>query len=257
MDGIWSRMTTLRARALSGALLATCSLAFTAGPALAADPAADFAPGTSPVAAAQEIAKTHWQANPCGGQVTLVWMALSASVNATSTWANPAGQYDAPEQNTSCQIAFNTALTWDWTRFCSILVHEYGHLSGHAHSPDAADIMYAFYEHPVDECVAAAPGQPATAPEIAAPAPAPAVPAAAPTADSSTAAQIKARAAKATPAAHHTAKRGWIVLVRHPQFHTTNHAKHRHTHHHLTAKQRHHAHWLQLMAQYHRRHSHA
>lgn len=255
MDGIWSRTTTLRARGLGGLALAACSLLFAAAPALAADPATDLAPGTAPVLAAQEIAKTHWQANPCGGEVTLVWMALSAGTNATSTWANPVGQYDAPGQNTTCQVAFNSSLAWDWTKFCSILVHEYGHISGHAHAQDEADIMYAYYARPVDECVAAAPAQPAVAPEIAAPAPAAEIAAPAPSIPA--APQATARTAKASTASHRPAARGELVVVHHPRFHTRNHSRHRahrHHHRHLSAKQRRHAHWLALMARYHRLH---
>ena len=168
MDGVWSRKTTLRARALGGAALAACFLLLGSAPAHAADPAADFAQGSAPVAAAQAIAKAHWQTDPCGGEVRLVWTALGANVNATSTWANTHSQYDAPEQNTTCVVALNSTAAWDWTKFCSILVHEYGHLSGHAHTQDPADIMYAYYEHPVDECVAAAPVRATVAPAVAA-----------------------------------------------------------------------------------------
>lgn len=169
MDGTFrSRTTTALAR--RAASLGLAALALSAAPALAADPATDFAAGSAPVQSATDLAKGYWNVAPCGGNVSIVWMPLADTTNATSTWTNPVGQYSAPEQNGSCQVAFNSALTWDWTRFCSILVHEYGHLSGKPHASDEADVMYPYYEKPVDQCVAAAPTQPAVVPEIVQPA---------------------------------------------------------------------------------------
>lgn len=158
MDGICStsRTTTLLARRAASLVLAAVAALSFAAPA-SADPAADFAPGTPALAGALEIAGAHWQTSPCAGQVEIVWMGLSERINATSTWANPVSQYDAPEQNSACRIAFNTEQSWDWTRLCSILVHEYGHLSGHAHADARDDVMYAYYETPAPRCVAAAP----------------------------------------------------------------------------------------------------
>src|SRR4051812_31710395 len=158
-----SRKTLSLARRLAGVLCAATALVGTA-PARAADEPVS----ADGVQAAVDIAKNFWQAAPCGDQVAIKWMSLPSTTNASSYWANPVDQYTAPEQNTSCEIAFNSALTWDWTRFCSILVHEYGHLSGHAHSTDAADVMYPYYLKPVPECEAAAATQPAVQPAVVA-----------------------------------------------------------------------------------------
>src|SRR5690349_16817466 len=130
MDGtrITSRKTILHARRAASLVLAATSL-LTAAPALA-DPAADYAPGTPATQAAEAIARDYWQATPCAGQVSIVWTSLTATTNATSSWANPVSQYGAPDQNNTCQVAFNQDLRWDWTRFCSVLVHEFGHLTG-------------------------------------------------------------------------------------------------------------------------------
>lgn len=128
-----------------------------------AESAADFVPGAPAFEAAAQIARDHWQATPCGGTVDIAWTGMSEVTNATSSWSNPVSAYDASEQNTRCQIAFNETLAWDWTRFCSILVHEYGHLTGHAHADDGADVMYAYYTRPVAACEAAAPAPPADA----------------------------------------------------------------------------------------------
>ena len=229
MDGTSrSRTTNLLARRVAALVAAAVAFSCSA-PALAADPATDFAPDSAPVQAAVELSKTYWQSNPCNGQVAIVWMTLTEQTNATSSWANPAGQYEHPELNTNCQIAFNKALAWDWTRFCSILVHEYGHLAGHSHADDAADVMYAFYEKPVDQCVAAAPAQPvAVADVVEAP---PAVAAAVtPAAD-----PASTRSVVASP--KHKVKRGWIVRVKHTHRHRHGH-RHRAHGHHLTKHQR-------------------
>lgn len=231
MDGTFrSRKTSLLSRTAASLVLAAAALSFAAAPTQAADPATDFAAGTPAVQAAETIARDYWQATPCAGQVSLVWMRLTEGTNATSTWTNPVGQYDAPDQNGSCQIAFNSALSWDWTRFCSILVHEYGHLNGRAHADAASDVMFAFYEAPVAQCVAAAP-----APAAAAPAPVaePVAIAAAPV--------VKAAAAtkpRAISSARVT-KRGVLVAVSEPRRHAKRghqHRKHRGQRHH---KQRH------------------
>jgi hypothetical protein len=220
MDGTHStsRKTTLLARRAASLALAACSLSFAAAPAQA-DPASDFAAGSAPTLAAEEIAKAYWQTTPCAGQVSLVWMTLTESVNATSTWTNPVGQYDAPEQNGSCQIAFNKTLTWDWTRFCSILVHEYGHLVGHAHADDRADVMFPFYEAPIAQCVAAAPAQA----EVVAEGPVEPLPA------------LKAAntAALRASSSSRSTKRGVLVVVHEPRAHGKRRAhKHRrHKHH--------------------------
>ena len=208
MDGTCSTSRTtplLARRAASLALAAVAALSF-AAPASAADPAADFGSGTAALTGAEEIAKAYWQATPCAGQASIVWMAMSESTNATSTWTNPVGQYDAPDRNSACQITFNTALAWDWTRFCSVLVHEYGHLNGHGHAEADNDVMYAYYEAPVAQCVAAAPATAPVEPAAIEPAVAPAVPAAPAAARSTT----RPRAISSGRAV----KRGTLVLVK-------------------------------------------
>lgn len=228
MDGTFrSRTTSLLSRTAASLALAAAALSF-AAPAQAADPAVDFAAGSPAVQAAETIARDYWQDTPCAGQVSLVWMRLTEATNATATWTNPVGQYDAPDQNGSCQIAFNSALPWDWTRFCSILVHEYGHLNGHAHAEATSDVMFAFYEAPVAQCVAAAPA--------VAPAPAAAVAVAA-------APVVKAAAATKPRAISSTriAKRGVLVAVSEPRRHAKRghqHRKHRAKRHHKQRQNR-------------------
>ena len=165
MDGILgSRRTTSPALRAAGLVLAAATLIFAS--AARADDAAPVDAGQ--VRAAADIAKTYWHATPCADQVAISWTALAATTNATSTWANPVDAYSAPEQNSQCSITFNAALHWDWTRFCSILVHEYGHLTGHPHSADPGDVMYAYYVKPVAACQAAAAAEPAPQSELTA-----------------------------------------------------------------------------------------
>src|SRR5580765_8543039 len=150
MDGLWSRTT----------LVATlCALASAGAPAFADAPGEDAAA----VARAQSIARAYWGVDPCGGAVGVSWAALGPDTNASSTWENPVGAYDDPAENADCEIVFNSAQDWDWPRFCTVLVHEYGHLSGHPHSSDRGDVMYPYYQQPVAPCDLAPAAPPATA----------------------------------------------------------------------------------------------
>jgi hypothetical protein len=121
-----------------------------------------FGPGTAAEARARDIARATWGGEPCGGQVTISWMDRSPSINASAIWGYAVDLYADPELNVQCQIRFNPAARFDWSKFCTVMVHEYGHLSGHAHSEDPHDLMYAYYEGPIPACVDA-PVKPAVA----------------------------------------------------------------------------------------------
>src|SRR4051794_28810488 len=121
------------------------------------------------------LAKAHWGTNPCGGNVTIVWSQLDPSINAQSAWTNPRSAYDNPDLNTDCTVTFNPVANFDWAKFCTVTVHEYGHLSGKPHVNDSNDVMSPYYTKPVPECTANTPAQfqpTAPAPQISAPAPA-------------------------------------------------------------------------------------
>jgi hypothetical protein len=75
------------------------------------------------------IAQANWGLDACSGQVTIEWGIDEANINARSYWANPLSSYDNPAQNTQCRIVFNSAMTFSWAKFCTVLVHEYGHLT--------------------------------------------------------------------------------------------------------------------------------
>ena len=128
------------------------------------NPSATFAVGSQPMQTAQAIAKQHWGVDPCGGQVAISWVPLAPNINATSTWTNPKSSYDNPDLNGDCKIEFNTGMDFDWAKFCTVVVHEYGHLSGKPHSPDEHDVMSAYYEDPLPECETPADSAPSQGP---------------------------------------------------------------------------------------------
>jgi hypothetical protein len=117
-----------------------------------AEPASAFALGSEPMRRAQEIARAHWGADACGGRVEIAWQLLASEINAQSSWTNPSSAYDHPQLNGSCRIAFNARAQYDWVKFCTVVVHEYGHLNGKPHAGDPGDVMAAFYSRPLDAC---------------------------------------------------------------------------------------------------------
>jgi|tagenome__1003787_1003787.scaffolds.fasta_scaffold20566003_2 hypothetical protein len=132
------------------------------------NPQAVFTIGSPAEQLAIQIAKTTWNANPCGGAVTVEWGTLGPDINAQSSWSNPTSAYDNPEQNGDCTVTFNPGADFDWKKFCTVMVHEYGHLAGNPHSPDPNDVMAAYYTKPLQTCVDQTPSQFAPAPAPAA-----------------------------------------------------------------------------------------
>jgi hypothetical protein len=55
-------------------------------------------------------------------------------------------------------------MTYSWPKFCTVLVHEYGHLTGHPHTVDGADVMSPIYRAPLPACTTADPSEPPVAP---------------------------------------------------------------------------------------------
>jgi hypothetical protein len=133
-------------------------------------PESVFSIGSSAEQLALQIAKSTWNADPCGGQVTVTWGTLGDDVNAQSSWTNPQSAYDNPELNGNCSVTFNPGADFDWPKFCTVMVHELGHLAGRPHSPDARDVMAAYYTIPLPTCVSSTPAE-----FVPAPKPAPAV----------------------------------------------------------------------------------
>lgn len=78
--------------------------------------------------------------------------ALPGREAAWSQWTYTSGPYDSPATNGDCAIEFNQTVTYDWPTFCTLMVHEYGHLTGHRHSANPADIMYPVYVRSIPAC---------------------------------------------------------------------------------------------------------
>jgi hypothetical protein len=134
-------------------------------------PATRFAVGSPAMQAALAIARANWGMDACNGQVAIEWGVDEANINARSFWANPVSSYDNPAQNVQCRIVFNSTMTFSWEKLCTVVVHEYGHLTGHPHTVDGPDVMSPIYRAPLPACTTADP----TAAPAPAPAPAPPV----------------------------------------------------------------------------------
>lgn len=139
-------------------------------PAQPLPPSVRFAVGSAPMLAAQSIARDTWGTDACGGQVTVTWDVLAPNYNAQSTWTNPFDSYADPLANYGCTIELNTSMTFDWPKFCTVVVHEYGHLDGQQHSPDPRSVMAAIYGGPLAACAAMPEPGAVPAPVVAAPA---------------------------------------------------------------------------------------
>jgi hypothetical protein len=141
-------------------ILACALLALVAVPASAAADALPVPAAPDLMANAHAIAVAHWGMEPCGGQVAVSWEHMGADVNARSRWfsTNAAD----PSTFNGCSITYNLDVEWDWPKLCTVVEHELGHLSGHQHVDDAADVMSPYYIQPSAECAPATPA--ATAP---------------------------------------------------------------------------------------------
>lgn len=119
---------------------------------IATSPEQQFAVGGVAMNTARQIADAHWGFDPCSGQVAISWASLDPSINATSTWWNPQDAYADPQENNNCQVQFNVNQSFDWKMFCTVFVHEFGHLTGHPHAQDQNDVMYPVYVAPIAQC---------------------------------------------------------------------------------------------------------
>lgn len=77
---------------------------------------------------AKAIAAKVWQ-NPCHGKVTIRWAPLAEGAASASV--------------ALCRITFDDRYRLDWPPFCTLMIHEYGHLAGVAHSPNPRSVMFA------------------------------------------------------------------------------------------------------------------
>jgi hypothetical protein len=141
--------------ALSLAMIPVAFLTTSEGKAADDVPASvKYAVGSPGMVAAQNIATANWGGNPCGGAIDVSWGQDDPMINARSYWANPKSAYDNPDLNMQCRIVFNVSMTFTWEKFCTVLVHEYGHLSGKPHTADSPDLMSPIYRAPLAACTA-------------------------------------------------------------------------------------------------------
>jgi hypothetical protein len=115
-------------------------------------PATAFPIDGPAIATARRIADATWGYDPCGGDVTLSWSGLGPTANAAATWWNPTAAYANPTQNSSCSVTFNELQAFDWPMLCTILMHEFGHLTGHMHRTDPNGVMFPTYTRPIGDC---------------------------------------------------------------------------------------------------------
>ena len=145
------------ARRIGRAGAAALAPALRAAPAAtAAAPDERFPSGGVAMEVARGIAVAHWGKAPCGGHVTVEWADMASTTNATSSWSAVGSPYAAPERNTDCRIRFNRQIAYDWERFCTVYVHEMGHLAGNPHVAEAGNVMASVYGGPLGICSATA-----------------------------------------------------------------------------------------------------
>jgi len=73
-------------------------------------------------------------------------------INAVSRWANPIALYGHPALNRDCAIRLNRRAPLSWPKLCTVIVHEYGHLTGHRHSRDPRNVMSPIYGGALPRC---------------------------------------------------------------------------------------------------------
>lgn len=100
---------------------------------------------------AQAIAVQHWGTAPAEDP-PIVWAHLGRTINARATWFALGAPLDWT-QYTDEKITFSYDVGWNWPKFCTVMVHEYGHLLGKVHTDDPRDVMTAVYAGPIRECV--------------------------------------------------------------------------------------------------------
>lgn len=78
--------------------------------------------------------------NVCGGQVSVSMTQLHGGEAGRALWSSPTLD-SPPEEFTDCTVLLDIR-HWEADVLCAVVVHEYGHLAGRAHSSNPRSIMY-------------------------------------------------------------------------------------------------------------------
>lgn len=127
-------------------LALTIAVAFFGTFLIASSAASASTPGSTQIAAWQQIARSYFTPVCRAPEVTVTWAATDEP-----GWAAQA-LYD----DSRCELRLSPVLfpTMTTEAQCNLVVHEYGHLAGHGHSPDPGSIMFASPHPRILECAA-------------------------------------------------------------------------------------------------------
>jgi hypothetical protein len=119
-------------------------------------------------AAAVVVATDTWGPACGGAPVSIQWGDTgSPTALAWAAWTDGTGRYlgyaGTTDQRTDCRIMIDAGYArgyrsfgWtNWPWYCTTIVHEYGHLTGHEHSLDPTDVMFFQQNTAFGPCVAA------------------------------------------------------------------------------------------------------
>jgi hypothetical protein len=113
------------------------------------DPVNPRHPRRTPLSVALERAYQLWGVEPCGGRYRVELTTLPPDVRGHAAWREPAaslGAFTTPSGIwTDCVIQL-PATAWtpegvasEWPDACSVVLHEWGHLTGHPHSDEPGE----------------------------------------------------------------------------------------------------------------------
>lgn len=98
-----------------------------------------------------QVARDYWPGSVCAGRETIL-----RNVVAEPAIAEGLRDYGARPLGLAwtgtCTVAISPDIDGNPWIFCGVLVHEFGHLAGHAHTDDALDVMAPRFTFPPPAC---------------------------------------------------------------------------------------------------------
>ena len=127
-------------------LALSIAVAFFAAFLIASSAASASTPGSTQIAAWQQIARSYFTPVCFAPEVTVTWASTD----------DPGWAAQALYGGEQCELRFNPVVfpTLTPEMQCNLVVHEYGHLAGLGHSPDPGSIMFASPHPRIPECAA-------------------------------------------------------------------------------------------------------